>query len=82
MLWQVSGHGRKTRTEEHSALPPSRIHDCRRARPSRGSSDTLDTLDSRLTQAVAAADPGAVGAEAVWTQHTVAGGAGSVGALV
>jgi hypothetical protein len=46
--------------------------------PQPGSSDEIDSLDSRLTQAVAAADPTAASAEAVWTQHTVAGGAGSV----
>src|SRR5205823_2111490 len=36
----------------------------------------IDTLDARLTQAVAHADPDAGGAEAVWTQHTVAGASG------
>lgn len=34
---------------------------------------TLDSLDGRLTQAVAHADPSAQGAEAIWTQHTVNG---------
>ncbi|HEY6874890.1 MAG TPA: fibronectin type III domain-containing protein, partial [Candidatus Dormibacteraeota bacterium] len=37
----------------------------------------IDSLDGRLTQAVAHLDPSA-GVEAVWTQHTVAGGAGTV----
>ncbi len=46
--------------------------------PQPGSKDELDSLDGRLTQAVAAADPGAGGAEAVWTQHTIAGGSGSI----
>ena len=32
---------------------------------------TLDTLDTRLTQAVAAPDPDAGGQLAVWTQHTI-----------
>src|SRR4029077_14608426 len=32
---------------------------------------TLDSLDARLTQAVAHVDPDAGNAEAVWTQHTV-----------
>jgi sugar lactone lactonase YvrE len=45
--------------------------------PQPESSNVLDSLDARLTQAVAATDP-AVGEEAVWTQQTVAGGAGSV----
>jgi PKD domain-containing protein len=37
--------------------------------------NTLDTLDARLTQAVAATDP-SVGQEAVWTQHTIDGPGG------
>jgi hypothetical protein len=39
--------------------------------PQPGTSYRLDSLDGRLTQAVAHFDPSA-GAEAVWTQHTVA----------
>ena len=39
--------------------------------PQPGTSYLLDSLDGRLTQAVALFDPSA-GAEAVWTQHTVA----------
>jgi hypothetical protein len=38
----------------------------------------IDTLDARLTMAVAHADPDAGGQEAVWTQHTVDPGDGSV----
>ncbi|HLE58286.1 MAG TPA: fibronectin type III domain-containing protein [Candidatus Limnocylindria bacterium] len=44
--------------------------------PQPNSSYRLDTLDARLTQAVAHADPGAGGAEGIWTQHTVAGPGG------
>jgi hypothetical protein len=40
--------------------------------PQPGTTDTLDSMDARLTQAVAHADPAAGGAEAVWTQHTIA----------
>jgi Predicted membrane protein len=40
--------------------------------PQPGTPYLLDSLDGRLTQAVAHWDPSA-GAEAVWTQHTVAG---------
>jgi hypothetical protein len=36
----------------------------------------IDTLDARLTQAVAHADPDAGGAEAIWTQHTIDGPGG------
>src|SRR5256886_15699462 len=39
----------------------------------------LDSLDGRLTQAVQMSDPSAGGAEAVWTQHTVAGAGGRAG---
>ncbi len=50
------------------SLPPSA--------PQGGTSHRLDTLDGRLIQAVSAVDP-ASGAVEIWTQHTVAGGAGS-----
>jgi hypothetical protein len=38
--------------------------------------EDLDTLESRLTQSVAHADPDAGGQQAVWTQHTVDGPGG------
>jgi hypothetical protein len=41
-----------------------------------GTQNKLDTLDGRLTQAVSAKDP-QKGKLAVWTQHTVKGGAGA-----
>jgi len=44
--------------------------------PQPGTSYTLDSLDARLTQAVAVNDPGAGGAKGIWTQHTVAGAGG------
>jgi len=44
--------------------------------PQAGTSYVLDTLDARLTQAVAVNDPGAGGAKGIWTQHTVAGPGG------
>jgi fibronectin type 3 domain-containing protein len=43
--------------------------------PQPGTTLMLDTLDARLTQAVAAYDPSA-GAIGLWTQHTVAGPGG------
>jgi chitodextrinase len=43
--------------------------------PQPGSSDMLDSSDARLTQAVAHWDPG-IGAEGIWTQHTIAGPGG------
>jgi hypothetical protein len=44
--------------------------------PQPGTSFVLDSSDDRLTQAVAHADQDAGNAEAVWTQHTVAGPGG------
>jgi hypothetical protein len=77
MIWQVAGTAEKPELTALGApavtefkIPPNV--------PQPGSVDELDSFDSRLTQAVAAADPSAGGAEAVWTQHTIAGGAGSV----
>jgi hypothetical protein len=45
--------------------------------PQKNSANLLDTLDGRLTQAVSAIDPSQGGKQAVWIQHTVAGGAGA-----
>jgi hypothetical protein len=45
--------------------------------PQKGTSDLLDTLDARNTQAVLAVDPSHGGVTALWTQHAVFGGAGS-----
>ena len=45
--------------------------------PQKDGSFLLDTSDARLTQAVAANDPARGGKLHVWTQHAVAGGAGS-----
>ena len=42
-----------------------------------GTTRRLDTLDSRPTQAVSAIDPARGGVRAIWTQHTIAGGAGA-----
>jgi hypothetical protein len=45
--------------------------------PQPGTSFKLDTLDARNTQAVLAVDPAHGGVTALWTQHTVFGGAGA-----
>jgi hypothetical protein len=42
-----------------------------------GTTDLLDTLDARNTQAVSAVDPAHGGVTALWTQHAVFGGSGS-----
>jgi alpha-tubulin suppressor-like RCC1 family protein len=39
--------------------------------PQASSPNYLDTLDTRLTQAVARVDPDAAGNTAIWTQHTI-----------
>jgi hypothetical protein len=44
--------------------------------PQPGTSYKLDSLDARLTQAVAVNDPSAGGTKGIWTQHTVAGAGG------
>jgi hypothetical protein len=45
--------------------------------PQKDSAFSLDTLDARLTQSVAGVDPSKGGKLRVWTQHAIAGGAGS-----
>src|SRR5204862_6926948 len=45
--------------------------------PQSGNSTKIDTLDGRLTQAIRATAPNHNDKFAVWTQHTVSGGAGS-----
>jgi hypothetical protein len=77
MIWRVAGTATAPELKALGApsvssyAPPANV-------PQPGTSDRLDSLDGRLTQAVAASDPNAGGAEAVWTQHTIAGGAGSM----
>jgi hypothetical protein len=45
--------------------------------PQRGARFVVDTLDGRNTQAVSAVDPAHRSVTALWTQHTVFGGAGA-----
>jgi hypothetical protein len=47
------------------------------AAPQPGTNFKLDTLDGRNTQATLAVDPAHGGVTALWTQHTVFGGAGA-----
>lgn len=51
------------------AVPP--------AAPQKGTAFKIDTSDTRNTQAQAAVDPGHGNNFAIWTQHTVKGGAGA-----
>ncbi|HEX9094025.1 MAG TPA: hypothetical protein VF902_08580, partial [Coriobacteriia bacterium] len=46
--------------------------------PQRDTTQLLDTMDTRLTHAVAGYDP-RIGSTAIWTAHTVFGGAGAEG---
>ena len=72
MLWHVSSGPRLTADRDipvPSYLIPSNV-------PQPGTSNLIDTLDGRLTQAVAHADPAVGSREAVWTQHTIAGPGG------
>src|SRR5690242_6225856 len=74
--WQVGGSGAAPTFNQLGALTVSSF-DVPAAVPQPGVlSDPLDSLDTRLTQAVGHADPDAGGAEAVWTQHTVDGPGG------
>jgi hypothetical protein len=63
----IQGRARSVHVRSYGLPPPA---------PQAGTGRTLDTLDGRLLQAVAAVDPSRHGV-AVWTQHSVAGGAGS-----
>ncbi len=52
-------------------------YDAPASAPQLGSASLIDTADARLTQAVAAVDPKHSNQLAIWTQHTVKGGAGA-----
>jgi PKD domain-containing protein len=72
MAWHVNATGALVADGDIAVSaysPPAAV-------PQPGTTDQLDSLDERLTQAVAHADPDAGGAEAVWTQHTINGPGG------
>jgi hypothetical protein len=46
--------------------------------PQAGTSQLIDLVDARLNGVIGAVDPSRAGKFALWTQHTVAGGAGSM----
>jgi PKD repeat protein len=73
MVWHITGSGASsTLVADGDVAVPS--FSAPPAVPQPSGTDTIDPLDARLTQAVAASDPGQGGVEAVWTQHTVANG--------
>ncbi|HEX8752254.1 MAG TPA: hypothetical protein VF731_02455 [Solirubrobacterales bacterium] len=73
-LYEVgeNGSGEATFTTKTVAVPeyeiPAEV-------PQPGTSEVLDSSDTRLTQSVATTDP-ATGQEGIWTEHTVAGPGG------
>ncbi|MFI4984753.1 MAG: PKD domain-containing protein [Solirubrobacterales bacterium] len=77
MIWRVGGTASEPKLEALGA-PKVPFFEVAPPVPQPGTTDHLDSLDPRFTQAVAAADPNVGGAEAVWTQHTIEGGGGSV----
>jgi hypothetical protein len=75
MLWHVaSGPSGPDLIADNELTVPSFSVPANAPQP--GTPNVIDTLDGRLTQAVAHADPGAGGREAVWTQHTIDGPGG------
>jgi hypothetical protein len=58
-------------------LVPVQRWDLPRPAKQRGTTVVLDTLDSRLTQAMSGTDPSHGGGTAIWTQHTILGGRGA-----
>lgn len=72
MTWHVDSSGALVADGDIAVTP----YDVPAPVPQPGTSDVLDSSDTRLTQAVAHADPDASGAEAVWTQHTINGPGG------
>jgi YD repeat-containing protein len=73
-VWHVGGAPGSPTLTRDGAIPVSAFGVPANA-PQAGSSNLLDTSDTRLTQAVAHVDP-ATGTEAIWTQHTVDGAGG------
>ena len=74
MVWHVSGGGgggSPSLVSDGNANVPSYNFPLNVPQPS--SSRVLDSLDTRLTQAVAMSDPDVAGAKGIWSQHTVDG---------
>jgi hypothetical protein len=74
MAWHVSGPANSPVLTQDGNMNVT-AYDIPANVPQPGTTNVLDSSDARLTQAVAHLDPDA-GAEAVWTQHTIAGAGG------
>jgi hypothetical protein len=74
MAWHVRGAGESAELVEDGNMEVG-AYDFPANVPQPGTSEEIDSMDTRLTNAVAVTDP-EVGEEAVWTQHTVDGPGG------
>ncbi|MFL5825426.1 MAG: hypothetical protein ACJ76V_02765 [Thermoleophilaceae bacterium] len=76
MEWHVDPTGNLHDDTSSNGLFPVADYQWPGAAAQGGSSNWIDTLDARLTQAVGVTDPtSGVGALALWTQHTILSGA-------
>src|SRR6266700_3658960 len=75
MLWHTTLQGGQPRLFADGDLTVGSF-DVPASAPQPGGGPVIDTLDARLTQAVGHSDPDAVGAKAIWMQHTIAGPGG------
>jgi hypothetical protein len=77
-LFKVTRSGSGTATIPVTGTPVTvRAYKMPAAAPQKGTSNKIDTLDARNTQAVSAVDPVHGKVTALWTQHAVFGGEGS-----
>lgn len=74
MAWHISGAGEGAPLVEDGNMEVG-FYEFPGNVPQEGTAEVLDSLDTRLTNAVAVTDPDA-GQEAVWTQHTIDGPGG------
>ncbi|TMC49189.1 MAG: hypothetical protein E6J14_08950 [Chloroflexi bacterium] len=75
-LYEVTETGPGTATVSPATAITVASYDLPAPAPQKGTTAALDTLDGRLTHAVTDRDP-AIGGLALWTSHTVFGGAGA-----
>lgn len=79
-LYQVTSNTDGTMNVSPASNVTVPTYDVPNNAPQPNTTNRLDTLDARNTQAVSATDPsrGTSGATAIWTQHTIFGGSGAV----